>query len=93
MRGAGAHLGVVTSLTYRLHPVGPEVFGGLIAWPFARAAEVLRAYRELTEDAPRELTVFLLMLRAPAAPFVPAAWQGERVCAMAVCHSGAAADA
>ena len=38
VRGAGAHLGVVTSFTYRLHPVGPLVFGGLIAWPFARAA-------------------------------------------------------
>ena len=48
VRGAGAHLGVVTSFTFRLHPVGPTVFGGLIAWPFARAAEVLRAYRELT---------------------------------------------
>jgi FAD/FMN-containing dehydrogenase len=36
--------------------------------------------------------VFLIMLRAPAAPFVPAALQGERICAMAVCHSGAATE-
>jgi hypothetical protein len=32
--------------------------------------------------------VWLNMIRAPAAPFVPAGWQGERVCAMAVCYSG-----
>ena len=92
VRGAGAHLGVVTSFTFRLHPVGPLVFGGLIAWPFARAAEVLRAYRELTTAAPRELSTFLVMLRAPSAPFVPAAARGERVCALLVCHSGAAAE-
>ncbi len=33
------------------------MYGGLIAWPFARADEVLRAYRELTPRRPRELTV------------------------------------
>ena len=28
------------------------------------------------------------LLRAPAAPFVPAEWQGERVCVLMVCFSG-----
>ncbi|MBI5105139.1 MAG: FAD-binding oxidoreductase [Solirubrobacterales bacterium] len=88
MRGAGANLGVVTSFTLRVHPVGPTVLGGLIAWPFERAAEILPAYRELTATAPRELAVWMNLLRAPAAPFVPEAWQGERICAMAVCYSG-----
>ena len=92
LRGAGANLGVVTSLTLRLHPVGPAVYGGLIAWPFDRAEAVLRAYRALTARAPRELAVWLILLRAPAAPFVPEAWHGERLCAMAVCHSGDAGD-
>ena len=90
VRGAGAHLGVVTSFVYALHPVGPEVYGGIIAWPFARAEEVLRCHRDLTADAPRELAVFLMMLRAPEAPFVPAEWHGRRVCATIVCHTGAA---
>ena len=39
-------------------------------------------------EAPRELAVWLNLLRAPAAPFVPEAWHGELVCAMAVCYSG-----
>jgi FAD/FMN-containing dehydrogenase len=55
VRGAGANLGVVTSFTFRLHEVGPTVYGGLIAWPFERADEILRAYRALTTEAPREL--------------------------------------
>ncbi|HEX5617861.1 MAG TPA: alpha/beta fold hydrolase [Solirubrobacteraceae bacterium] len=88
VRGAGANLGVVTSFTYRLHPVGPTVFGGLIAWPFERAHEILRAYRALTSAAPRELAAWMLLFRAPPAPFVPPDWHGERICAMPLCFSG-----
>jgi FAD/FMN-containing dehydrogenase len=89
VRGAGANLGAVTSFTFGLHEVGPTVYGGLIAWPFQRADEILAAYRTITTEAPRELTVWLNLLRAPAAPFVPAAWHGELICAMCVCYSGA----
>jgi FAD/FMN-containing dehydrogenase len=88
IRGAGANLGAVTSFTFRLHRVGPTVHGGLIAWPFDRADEVLHAYRALTAEAPRELAVWLNLLRAPAAPFVPERWHGELVAAMCVCYSG-----
>ena len=93
VRGAGANLGVVTRLTYRLHPVGPLVHGGLIAWPFDRAGEVLRAYRDLTATSPRELAAWCILLVAPPAPFVPAPWHGRRLCALAVCHSGPPEDA
>jgi hypothetical protein len=79
---------VVTRFTFRLHPVGPEVHGGLIAWPFERAGEVMAAYQALTAAAPRELAVWLLLLKAPPAPFVPPAWHGRRVCAMVICYSG-----
>jgi FAD/FMN-containing dehydrogenase len=88
LRGGGGNLGVVTRFTFRLHEVGPTVYGGLIAWPFERAEEILQAYRTITTQAPRELTVFLVLSRAPAAPFVPEAWHGNRICAMAVCYSG-----
>lgn len=93
VRGAGANLGVVTSFTFRLHEVGPIVHGGLILWPFDRADDVLRAYRTIAAEAPRELSVWMLMLHAPPAPFVPGPWQGRRVCAMVVCFSGAPEDA
>lgn len=88
VRGAGANLGVVTRFTFRLHRVGPSVYGGLIAWPFDRAGEILQAYRALTLHAPRELSVWLILLTAPAEPFIPEQWQGRKVCAMAVCYSG-----
>jgi FAD/FMN-containing dehydrogenase len=88
IRGAGANFGVVTSFTFRLHEVGPTVYGGLIAWPFERAEEIVQAYRALATDAPRELAVWMNLLRAPEAPFVPEEWRGERVCAMVVCYTG-----
>jgi hypothetical protein len=88
LRGGGGNFGVVTRFTFRLHEVGPTVYGGLIAWPFDRADEVLRAYQEITTSAPRELTVWMIFLLAPPAPFVPEQWRGRRICAMAVCYSG-----
>jgi FAD/FMN-containing dehydrogenase len=93
LRGGGGNFGVVTRFTFRLHEVGPSVYGGLIAWPFARADEVLRTYRKLTLEAPLELSAWSIMLKAPPAPFVPQAWHGERICAMSICFSGDLAHA
>jgi FAD/FMN-containing dehydrogenase len=93
LRGGGGNLGVVTRFTFQLHRVGPQVVGGLIAWPFERAEEVMAAYRTLTAAAARELATWLILLNAPPAPFVPAAWHGRRLCTFAVCHSGDPGDA
>jgi FAD/FMN-containing dehydrogenase len=41
-----------------------------------------------TYEAPRELTVQLLLIKAPPAPCMPEVWHGEEVCAMVVCYSG-----
>ena len=32
-KGGGGNFGVVTALEFRLHPVGPMILGGLLAWP------------------------------------------------------------
>ncbi len=88
VRGAGANFGAVTRFTFLLHPVGPTVYGGLIAWPFERADEIMRAYRAFTNEPCRELAVWLILLNAPPLPFVPDDWHGKSVAAMAVCYSG-----
>src|SRR6478735_5621919 len=56
LRGGGGNFGVVTSFTYRLHPV-ETVVGGLIAHPLAAAQELLRFYREVVAGASDDLTV------------------------------------
>lgn len=88
LRGGGGNLGVVTRFTFRLHEVGPTITGGLIAWGADRTEEVLGAYHELTDAAPRELTAAAVVLQAPPAPFVPEAWHHQPVVGMLLCHSG-----
>jgi FAD/FMN-containing dehydrogenase len=88
IRGGGGNFGVVTRFTFRLHRLGPTVTGGLIAWNAEQADEVLAAYQDLTQSAPRELTAAAVVLTAPPAPFVPEKWQGQPIIGMLLCHSG-----
>ena len=52
LRGGGGNFGVAASLEFRLHPVGPMITGGLIAYPFEQARDVLRFYRNVTTRCP-----------------------------------------
>src|ERR671938_1434975 len=52
VRGGGGNFGVVTSLEYRLHPVGPLVLGGIILHSLSQAREVAQFYRAFTSSAP-----------------------------------------
>jgi hypothetical protein len=56
VRGGSGNFGVITSLEYRLHPVGP-VFGGAVFHPAAKAKEVLRFWREYAASIPDELVL------------------------------------
>jgi FAD/FMN-containing dehydrogenase len=89
LRGGGGNFGVVTRFSFRLHEVGPTITGGLIVWGAERADEVLAAYRELTEQAPPELTAAAIVRLAPPAPFLPQVWHGKPIVGIQVCHSGA----
>src|SRR5439155_18671368 len=65
LRGGGGNFGVVTSFEYELHPVGPIVYGGLLAYPRERGAEVLAAYREVVATGPADLGLNCLLLTPP----------------------------
>ena len=64
IRGGGGNFGAVTSMEFRLHPMG-EMYGGTIAWPIERAGEVLQAYRRLAMGMPDELGVTLSLFNVP----------------------------
>ena len=80
LRGGGGNFGIAASFEYQLHPLR-EVVGGLVAHPFEQAKDVLRFYREFTQSAPDELTVFAGLIHAPDDPSV-------RLAALVVCHAG-----
>ena len=81
LKGGGGNFGVVTSLEYDLHEVGPIVTGGLVAFPFAEAGSVLRKWRDFTADLPDELTTFGILAHAPDG-------SGNKIVAVAFCHCG-----
>jgi hypothetical protein len=54
VRGGSGNFGIVTSLEYRLHEVGP-VLGGAVFHPAAKAKEVLQFWREFAAASPDEL--------------------------------------
>src|SRR5579884_1781407 len=86
LRGGGGNFGVVTSFEYRLHPVGPVVTGFRVVYPFSRAAEVLRAYRDFTASIPDELTLNAALLHAPDG-------SGVKLAGIVGCHVGPAEQA
>jgi FAD/FMN-containing dehydrogenase len=88
LRGGGGNFGVVTSFELRLHPVGPEVYAGLVVYPFAQARQVLRAWRDFSAGAPDELSVWAVMRKAPPLPFLPASAHGTEVVIFPLVYSG-----
>jgi len=81
VRGGGGNFGVVTSFEYRLFSVGPMVIGGLIAYPFDSAREMLRFYRDFTASVSDEPTVAATLVHAPDG-------SGTKLAAMVGCYSG-----
>lgn len=88
LRGGGGNFGVVTGIDYMLYPVGPDVIGGMVAWPASEAPGVFDLYRTLAEKAPPEFTLVALMRRAPPAPWLPTDMHGELIVAILACHTG-----
>ncbi len=87
LRGGGGNFGVVTSLEYRLHPVG-EIYGGPIFYPVDRAGDVMRFYREFIAEAPEQLGAFFAFQIAPPLPFIPEDRHGETMCLVVTCWTG-----
>ena len=82
VRGGSGNFGIVTSLEYRLHEVGPVV-GGAVFYPAAKAKEVLHFWREFAAGSPDELVTQGGSLTLP---------DGTRVFGIAGCYCGALSD-
>jgi hypothetical protein len=78
IRGGSGNFGVVTSLEFRLHEVGP-VFGGAVFYPAAKAKEVLHFWRGFVEASPDELVTQGGSLTLP---------DGQQVFGIAACYCG-----
>ncbi|RPJ83800.1 MAG: FAD-binding oxidoreductase [Acidobacteria bacterium] len=88
IRGGGGNFGVVTRFEYQLYPVGPEIFSGLLVYSHEHAETVLKRYREVTRRAPVDLTVWVVLRKAPPLPFLPEHVHGKEVVVLAVFYLG-----
>jgi len=92
IRGGGGNFGIVTSFEFRLHPLGPEVLAGLMVYPFADAGPVLRNYRDFAASAPDDLSVWVVMRKAPPLPFLPEEVHGTEIVILAALYAGDMAE-
>jgi len=92
IRGGGGNFGVVTGFDYKLHPVGPEVIAGAIAWHADFSGEILEMCRTVMEKAPPELVCVAALRFAPPAPWLAKEIHGKPIVALFVCHTGSLAD-
>ena len=76
LRGGGGNFGVVTALEFELLEV-PELYAGVMFFPFERASEVLHAWHELTPSLPEEMTSVGRVLQFPPLPEIPEPMRGQ----------------
>jgi FAD/FMN-containing dehydrogenase len=80
LRGGGGNFGVVAAFEFQLHPVQPIVYGGMVAWPFEAARDVLKFYAEICRDCHEDLAVNAGIIYTPEGQHIVAliaAWFGD----------------
>ncbi len=91
LRGGGGNFGVVTALEFDLYPVA-ELYAGALLYPFERGDEVLHAWREVTADAPEEITSVFKLLQLPDLPEIPDPLRGNSFAVVTAAVLGGEAD-
>lgn len=87
LRGGGGNFGVVTSMTFQLHPVD-SIHGGPMFFEASVAEDLLTTYRDWIGDAPRAMGAFPAWQIAPPLPFIPEERHGETCIILVSCFNG-----
>jgi hypothetical protein len=88
IRGGGGNFGVVTSFTFRLHPLGPVVPFAAVFYPLEEVGDVLRRWRSYVESAPDEVTSVCVTITFPADPHMPPAVHDRPVVVVGGVYAG-----
>jgi FAD/FMN-containing dehydrogenase len=87
IRGGGGNFGVVTSFTFRCHPVS-TVLAGPVLYDLGDAADVLRWYREFVPAQPDGLGIWYGLVCVPPGPPFPEELHLRKVAALVLTQAG-----
>ena len=90
LRGGGGNFGVVTALEFELYPV-PELYAGMLTWPWERTADVLHTWGEWVSGLPNEMSTWARILQVPPLPIVPEAVRGRQLVVIEAAYLGSEA--
>jgi FAD/FMN-containing dehydrogenase len=88
VRGAGSNFGVVTSLEFRLHPVGPLVAICSPLYAAEDAPQVLAAWRDYMENAADEVSAIGALWSVPRDHGFPGELEGRSVVITEAVYAG-----
>jgi FAD/FMN-containing dehydrogenase len=77
LRGGGGNFGIVTALEVQLYSI-PDIYAGVLFFPWERSSEVLHAWLEWTADQPEEMTSVGRILQFPPIPEIPEPLRGGK---------------
>ena len=77
IRGGGGNFGVVTSLEFKCAEIGTEVFSGVIVKAYENAHDYISFHQAYVQTLPDEMTVWLVVRKAPPLPFLPKEVHGQ----------------
>jgi FAD/FMN-containing dehydrogenase len=77
LRGGGGNFGVVTAFEFRVHALGPQVYGLHVAYALEDAERVLAGWRDAVAGAPDELSTAWLVWALPDVDLLPEPLRGR----------------
>jgi FAD binding domain-containing protein/berberine-like enzyme len=87
LRGGGGSFGIVTALEFQLYVI-PDIYAGVLFFPWERSSEVLHAWHEWTADVPDEVTSVGRILQFPPIDEIPEPVRGGKFAVIEVIYMG-----